>query len=386
MLRKYKKSHLIINIVLSLLLVFMVLNILIFKNASYEFLIATILIPTILLIAIFGYEKKSRRFKYELAFYVFFYSALFLVVTYIIGLFTGFTSNVYRLNSTGIIHNVIPYLLLIIVSEVLRYDISRKGDGSTLSYVLVTLILILVDLSLFITTYDLSTGDGQIKYICAVIMPSLFKNIALLYFTKRGGMLSTLIYRILLDLKLVVVPIFPNFGIYFDSIIYTLLPAIMMLIIHFQLKAYKVEENDTTISKKSLLVRYIIMFTILSMVLFVNILVSNVFKYSMIAIGSGSMTPKINKGDAIVYKRLDKKTEPEIGQILVFKKDDKMIVHRIIEIVDIGNNEKVYYTKGDANDSPDGYPIERKSALGIVKYRIRYIGIPSVMLGELFNK
>lgn len=386
MLKDYKKSHLIINIVLSLLLVFMILNVLIFKSTSYKFLIATILIPTVLLIAIFGYEKKSRRFKYELAFYVFFYSAFFLLATYLIGLFTGFTSNVYKLNFTGLIHNIIPYLLLIIISEVLRYEISRKGDGSTLSYILVTLILIFVDLTLFITTYDLSTGDGQIKYICAVIMPSLFKNIALLYFIKRGGMLSTLIYRILLDLKLVVVPIFPNFGIYFDSIIYTLLPAIMMFVIHFQLKAYKVEENDTNTNRKSLLIKYIIMFTILTVVLFINILVSNVFRYSMIAIGSGSMTPKINKGDAIVYKRLDKKIEPEVGQILVFRKDKKIIVHRIIEIVDIGNNEKVYYTKGDANDSPDGYPIERKDALGIVKSRIRYIGIPSVMLGELFNK
>ena len=86
MLANYKKSHLIINIILSLLLVFMVINALVLKQTSYLFLIGTILIPTLIIIGIYGYEKKSRRFKYELAFYVFAYSALFLLVTYIFNL------------------------------------------------------------------------------------------------------------------------------------------------------------------------------------------------------------------------------------------------------------------------------------------------------------
>ena len=53
---------------------------------------------------------------------------------------------------------------------------------------------------------------------------------------------------------------------------------------------------------------------------------------------------------------------------------------------DFINGEKIYYTKGDANKDPDGYPIERKSILGIYKTSIKYIGFPSVALGELINK
>ena len=384
MLGKYKKSHLIINIILSLLLVFMLFNVFTLKHTSYKFLIATILIPTILLISMFGYEKKSRRFKYELAFFVFAYSALFLLITYLIGLSTGFTTSVYKLNATNLIHNIIPYFILILSSEVLRYEISRKGDGSTLSYILVTMILVCVDLSLFLTTYDLSTGDGQIKYICCIFLPSLFKNIALLYFTKRGGMLPSLIYRILLDWKLVIVPIFPDFGVYFESVIYTVLPAIMMFVIHFQIKPYIVEE-DFNNARKKILSKYIIFFILLAIVLFINILVSSVFKYGAAAIGSGSMTPNINKGDAVVYRKLSKSEEAKVGDILVFKKEKKMIVHRIIEVINVGNDEKIYYTKGDANEKPDGYPIESKDVIGIVKTRIRYVGIPSVLLGELFK-
>lgn len=385
-IKNYKKSYLIINVILSLLLTFFVANILIFKQTSFIFLITSILIPTILLILIFGYEKKSRRFKYEMLFYVFAYCALFLLVTYFIGLFIGFSRNVYRLNLSNIIHNVIPYFILIIISEVLRYEISRKGDGSLLSYVLVTAILICVDISMFLKTYDLSIGDEGIKFICAIALPSFFKNICLLYFDKNGGIYSSLVYRLLLDLKLVVVPIIPNFGIYWDSVIYTVLPVLMALIIRLHLKQYKYEDDTEVILKNGVLYNYLFYFIILGVVLVINVLVSCSFTYNMIAIGSGSMSPKINKGDAVIYEKFDGKKMPEKGQVLVFHKNDRTIVHRIIDVVDINEKEKIYYTKGDNNDSPDGYPIEKKDILGVVKTKISFIGIPSVFLSELIKK
>ena len=97
------------------------------------------------------------------------------------------------------------------------------------------------------------------------------------------------------------------------------------------------------------------------------------------------MQPKINKGDAVVYEKFDGKNMPELGQVLVFHKDDRTVVHRIIEVIDISDTEKIYYTKGDNNDTPDGYPIQTKDILGVVKTRVRYIGIPSVILGELIK-
>jgi len=385
-IKNYKKSYLIINVILALLLIFFVANLFLFKHTSYKFLILITSLPTVLFILLFGYERKSRRFKYELIFYVFAYCALFLLITYILGLFIGFNRNVYRLNSSNLIHNILPYFILIVVSEILRYEISRKGDGSGLSYVLVTMVLISIDLTLFLTTYDLNTGDGQIKYICAVAMPSLFKNIVLLYFVKNGGIYPSLVYRVMLDLKLVLLPIFPAFGIYFESIIYTILPVLMAFIISLHLKQFKNSNEQIMLSIRGYrLYNYLLYFSLFAVVFAINILVSCSFKYNMIAIGSASMQPKINKGDAIVYEKLDKDNLPKVGEILVFHKDDKTVVHRIIEVVDISDKEKIYYTKGDNNETPDGYPIQIKDIRGVVKKRIRYIGIPSVILGELIK-
>lgn len=385
MLRNYKKSYLVINTILALLLIFLSFNLWSFKHTSYWFLIITILIPTSLIILLYGYEIKSRRFKYELSFYVFIYVIAFLLITYSIGLFLGFTSNVYKLNFTNLVHNIIPYIVLIFVSEILRYEISRKGDGSVLSYILVTTILTMVDLCLFRNTYDLTTGDGQIKYLCIIFIPNLFKNIILLYFTKYGGIYPSLIYRLLLDLKLVIAPIFPNFGPYFECIINTTLPVLMAFIIHFNLKKFEDEQQNIDV-KGSRKFKYVVLAIILAIVIMINLLVGCTLKFSMVAIGSNSMIPAFAKGDVVIYERVSIDKELQEGQIIVFKKDKKTIVHRLIEIVDIGNGEKIYYTKGDANADPDGYPIEKRSIIGVYKASIKYIGYPSVALGELINR
>ena len=71
---KYKKSYLVINIVLVLTLLFLILNMFTFQITSYLFAILSVLIPFMVIFLIYGYEHKKRRFMYELIFYVFAYS------------------------------------------------------------------------------------------------------------------------------------------------------------------------------------------------------------------------------------------------------------------------------------------------------------------------
>ena len=384
MLKMRKKSFIIINTILCFLFTFLLLNLVLFKQTSYLFCILSLIIPLGLIILIYGYERKKRRYMYESIFYIFAYGIFFLLFTYILGIFIGFTTNVYKIDINNLIHNILPYTILIIVCELFRYEIIRKGDGSPLSYVLICLILILIDMTLFYTTYDLSNGDAQIKYICSIVLPSVFKNAILLYFSKIGGPIPTIVYRIIFDLKLVILPIFPDFGLYFESIINCIFPAVLFIIVEFILRKDE-NKNETVNVHKRFLFRYLIIAVLFVLVIAFNILSSGYFKYSLKAIGSGSMAPKIEKGDVVFYKKIDENYTLKIDDILVFHKENKTIVHRIIEIQDGGNGEKVYFTKGDANESPDGYPITQKDIEGVVVFRIKYIGIPSVILGETIN-
>jgi signal peptidase I len=109
-------------------------------------------------------------------------------------------------------------------------------------------------------------------------------------------------------------------------------------------------------------------------------LVSREFKYSMIAVGSGSMSGTIEKGDAIIYQKYKGELLHE-GDIIVFKIDNTLIVHRINKKFFLGE-EYVYMTKGDANSSVDNWIVESNMIVGRVEKRIRYIAWPSVWINE----
>lgn len=383
---KYKKSHIMINIILSIVLIALIFNLILFQSTSFVLLDAILLSTFIIFVIILGYEKKKLRFTYETMFYIFSYSIVYLIITYVIGIFIGFNINIYRFNIATLIHSIIPYIILLLSGELLRYEITRKGDGSNLSYVLITLLLIIIDSTLFFKSFDLATGDGQIQYICYIVLASVSKNCFLLYISKIGGPYPTIIYRVIMDLKMFILPIFPDFGIYIESVLNVTFPVLLGLIIFKSLEQYKNKEVDARELKHNVVYGTISLSIISIFIGVVVILVSCKFKYGMLSIGSGSMTGTINKGDAVVYQVISKNYMPKKKDIIVFRKQGKIIVHRVIEVVKIDDKETIYYTKGDANNKPDGYPLTKNDIIGITKHRIRYIGLPSVALYELINR
>lgn len=383
---KYKKSFIIINIILCLTLFLLLSNLLFLKNTSFMFLNIVSIGTFLVLFLILGYEKKKLRFTYETMFYVFSYPIVYLIITYVIGIFIGFNANVYKLNISTLIHSIIPYIILLISGEILRYEITRKGDGSNLSYVLVTLILILVDSTLFLKSFNLTTGDGQIQYICYIVLASISKNCFLLYISKIGGPYPTIIYRVIMDLKMFILPLFPDFGIYIESVLNVAFPVLLGLIIFKSLEQYKNKEIDARELKHNIISGTVSLSVMAVAMGILVILVSCKSTYGMMSIGSGSMTGTINKGDAVVYQVISDKHMPKKKDIIVFRKQGKIVVHRVIKVVNVDDMEVIYYTKGDANNKPDGYPLTKKEIIGIVRHRIRYIGMPSVALYELLNR
>lgn len=82
-------------------------------------------------------------------------------------------------------------------------------------------------------------------------------------------------------------------------------------------------------------------------------------------VASGSMEPALKKGTLLLVR---KKADTEPGDIVVYRSDESMIVHRIIS----AEGDKVI-TKGDANDTEDP-PIKRSQIKGIVIFKIPEIG------------
>ena len=112
-------------------------------------------------------------------------------------------------------------------------------------------------------------------------------------------------------------------------------------------------------------------------------LISNQFYYGSLVIATDSMTGEINKGDMIIYERYEDQLVIE-GQVIVFEKNKSVIVHRVADIKII-NGETRYYTKGDANEDLDTGYITDSNIIGLVNYKIPFLGYPTIWVRSLFK-
>lgn len=85
---------------------------------------------------------------------------------------------------------------------------------------------------------------------------------------------------------------------------------------------------------------------------------------------TGSMQPAIPVGSVILVKPVDTNALKE-GDIICFKKthQEQSITHRIVEIT-----YKGFITKGDTNEDPDPFMVERKDVIGRIVFTIPYLG------------
>jgi signal peptidase I len=95
------------------------------------------------------------------------------------------------------------------------------------------------------------------------------------------------------------------------------------------------------------------------------------------------MTGEINKGDIIIYERYDSQPIVE-GQVIVFLDGQSKIVHRVVEIKNIGGEIR-YYTQGDANDDRDMGYRTKADLFGVTDIKIAYAGYPTLWLRELLG-
>ena len=101
------------------------------------------------------------------------------------------------------------------------------------------------------------------------------------------------------------------------------------------------------------------------------------------AIATGSMEPVYYRGDAIILEKVDPAII-EVGDILVYKASGGIITHRVIEI-SVDNGKRFFYTKGDNNETADNIRVLESDVKGVVRYIVKYIGYPTILLNELLE-
>ena len=106
-------------------------------------------------------------------------------------------------------------------------------------------------------------------------------------------------------------------------------------------------------------------------------------------VSSGSMYPELAMHDVIVISGHIPFEDVKIGDIIVFdrpKDHDKVIVHRVVAVVD--DNPKTLRTKGDNNQNSivgTDYPITKEEYIGTVVHVIPQVGFITKILQPPIN-
>lgn len=367
-----------------ILLIFLLFNSFVFKIANM-YVISGIMLPfLILMIVLNGFEKDNYRYKKDVLLNIIIFLLMYYFITYFLGLFSGFVKSSYSLSFINIIKNTFPVIVLILISELMRYVLFNKTKRNLPCLIIGCLLFVMVDVNTMVHIYDVKTALGITKMICLVVFPSITKNIFLTYLTMKVGYKNGIIYRLITEISTYLLPIFPDFGEYINVLLKTVLPIAIMARLNNMFNYYSVRKiKDSRYNSRKLVLYSFITFALLTIVL----LTSGLFTYQALTIGSGSMSPAIEKGDVIILKAMKNEEARKIkkGDVLVYNHDNKIIVHRVIK--KSNNGETISFkTKGDYNNAKDSWIVKQEDVIGIVKFRIRWVGMPTVALNELLNK
>lgn len=365
---------------LEIFLILLFLVNLIFLQANNYVIAMTIIIIFFLSTFILGYEEDRHRFKKDGILFAIIFSIVYQIFIYVSGIFLGFLRSGYSLSIGSIFQNILPFAMIIFTGEILRHEFTVKGEKKKIFYILTIILFILIDSSTNIFKYTVDSSRVALEVICLIVIPSISKNLLLTYWMDKFGILANVVYLCITSLLIFIIPIIPDFNKYLQAVIALIYPVIVYFITKALLKDYNKSRRPSPISK-------IISLILIIFALAIVALTSGIFKYYFLTIGSGSMKDSIDIGDVVIVKKLkpEELNQIKVGTVLVFKMDNKVIVHRVVEIKKDNDGSLLFKTKGDANKENDNWVVTERGVIGTTNHLIPFVGLPSVWLYEFIE-
>jgi len=313
--------------------------------------------------------------KNQITFVVFIFGLIYLMLYYIFGIKFGFIKNPYFLNLVSIFQYIIPYFIIIVSIEIIRY-IFLCQNRKVIS-ILIFISTVFVDVLMFNNLLMITSFNRFMDLVGLYLFPSITGNILYHKVSKHYGFIPNILFRlmtILLPYFISISPSTPDSLLALFKLLYPL--GVLTFISTFYDKKVKYATKRT--SKITYASYGIFGVAMISIVM----LISCQFRFGLIVIASDSMIGEFSRGDAVIYEQYKEQLITQ-GDIIVFEKDDSKIIHRVVKVSCI-NNQMRYYTKGDANKDIDVGFILENDILGIVEFKISYIGYPTLWIRDVF--
>lgn len=355
----------------------------IFKISNSFLLLLELSIITGVIYYFFKVDRREERVKKDLLLLILIVTISYYVITYFLGFFIGFVYSNYSRSFIGILRNIFVSSLMVLSIEIMRECIIKSAKYYKFLIILSSLIFFLLEVITQISFNNIHSGVELVQFIMVIVIPYISKNIFLTYSTYYTDKTNSIVYNLIMTLPNFILPVFPDLGDYIGTLLLTTLPLILVAV-SYKMFFYKREKIvDSRWQAKFSNIQKMFTTSLLFLLILIVYLVGGFGRFIALAIGSESMTGAINKGDVIIIDK--RKKEYKKKDIIAFSQNGEIIVHRVIDIVE--KDDGVYYqTKGDANNGEDPWLVDDKAIVGQEKFRILFLGLPTVALSELIRK
>lgn len=303
--------------------------------------------------------------------------ALWAIVFFLSGLLFTYVHNPLWGNAWQMVLNLFAYGLFGVVIEFARHRfvllIGRRQPvlrGSA-----IVIIFALPYLALAIPQLMAARGVSAIELIGVTFIPAVVHSIVLTYLAYTAGIRSMLVYRLAIDL-LLLLPILPRHDWYVVAMSALLIGTTLTLILDRTR-----QDRSRTFRFRQRHINWVgesaFGLALLGLILFMT----GVFSYHPTAIMSGSMSPIYNRGDMVVVQQYNPEMDIQKGTIVQYAVDGVSITHRVVDITTTQGGP-VYTTKGDNNTDNDPWHVTTDQLQGVVRGRIPLVGYPTVLLNE----
>lgn len=381
-----KKLQLVILAIIILLSTFLDVSGIPYKfGSSYTYVIKPLLWVLVGVVSFVFFKNDfigNRKYKKQVEFCVVVATLIYFFIYFVLGYIKGFAHNPYNRSLMGIITNIWTFLPVLIVREYIRcYMISNCGQKRIFLYTfLISFLFTIIDINILEFETYFANSLSTFEFFLQTLFPKLITNLFLTYVAYFAGYGSPILYNLLPQIAIYLLPILPDLDWALTSILNAIVPFFTYVYINYLIS--KIDKTLRARSEKTVGIK-----GWLAMILLILLIVGfglGMFPVQPLVIGSNSMAPKIYKGD-IVFVQKTGVAKVEVGDVIRYVLEGNYIVHRVVKINLDGKGNRIFITKGDNNRDIDLYPVKESQFAGIVRFNIPYLGYPTIILRELLN-
>lgn len=365
------------------ILIYVILSQVVFHFTSMN--IINIMIWIVILIIVnynFITNKTKSEIRKSILQYVIIIGILYLLIYAISGIFLDFAHNPLDNSFFGILYNVSLNGGIFFIREYIRFKLISNVNNKKRSLA-VSGILVIAFTIMEINLNKIISNIGNIYFMFETvffdILPIVMKNIVFTYILRFTDYIPNLVYEFIINSVFWLSPILPNSTKIVQAVSNIVFPITLLGCVRYNYLSKSRNKIDRKSIKYFSITRYVLSSIVFIMIMWFGL---GVFPYKPIAIATASMLPVFNPGDVAIVKKVDP-TEIEVGDIIRYQMENYSVIHRVIEIDEDEDGRPVFTTKGDSNGSADIDPVKAYQVIGVSKFKIKYLGLPSIWLHSL---